>query len=127
MNLFTLLDDAIAQGKEFCAGLGIDLAALFESEDVFKNLAAFDDYANQLLTKDEWRKGFAVYENTITGLYEACKPEILGNPIVRTVAVFQYLRGVLDAIIEQADIDAVALRIGELLDESLVVDDSTRR
>ncbi len=30
----------------------------------------------------------------------------------------------LDAIIEQTDIDAVALRVGELLDESLVVDES---
>jgi type I restriction enzyme R subunit len=59
---------------------------------------------------------------TITGLYEACKPEILGKPVVRVVAVFQYLRGVLDAIIEQTDIDAVAIRVGELLDESLVVD-----
>jgi type I restriction enzyme R subunit len=124
-NLSTLLDDAIVQGKAFCAGLGIDLTALFESEDVFKKLAAFDDYANELLTKDEWRKGFAVYENTITGLYEACKPEILGKPVVRTVAVFQYLRGVLDSIVQQADIDAVALRVGELLDESLVVDEST--
>jgi type I restriction enzyme R subunit len=74
------------------------------------------------LTKDEWRKGFAVYENTITGLYEACKPEILGTPVVRSVAVFQYLRGVVDAIIEQKDLDAVALRVGELLDESVVVD-----
>jgi type I restriction enzyme, R subunit len=34
------------------------------------------------------------------------------------------LRGVLDAIIQQKDIDAVALRVGELLDESLVVDDA---
>ena len=78
-----------------------------------------------LLTKDEWRKGFAVYENTITGLYEACKPEILGKPTVRSVAVFQYLRGVLDAIIDQTDIDAVGVRVGELLDESLIVDRST--
>jgi len=38
------------------------------------------------------------------------------------VAVFQYLRGVVDAIIEQKDIDAVGIRIGQLLDESLVVD-----
>src|ERR1035441_8249321 len=121
--LFKLLDDAIAQGMVFCAGLGIDLAALFQSKDVFKNVGMFEDYANQMLTKDEWRKGFAVYENTIAGLYEACKPEVLGRPIVRSVAVFQYLRGVLDAIIEQTDIDAVALRVGELLDESLVVDD----
>jgi len=122
-ELFTLLDDAIAKGMAFCDGLGIDLASLLNSKDVFKNVGTFDDYADKLLTKDEWRKGFAVYENTITGLYEACKPEILGRPVVRSVAVFQYLRGVLDAIIEQKDIDAVALRVGELLDESLVVDD----
>jgi len=74
--------------------------------------------------KNPLRSRVAVYENTITGLYEACKPEILGRPVVRTVAVFEYLRGVLDAIIEQTAIDAVALRFGELLDESLVVDES---
>jgi type I restriction enzyme R subunit len=108
----------------FCGELGIDLGALFKSDDIFKKVDAFDEYADRLLAKDEWRKGFAVYENTITSLYEACKPEILGSPIVRSVAVFQYLRGVLDAIIEQKDIDAVALRVGELLDESLVVDDA---
>jgi type I restriction enzyme R subunit len=34
------------------------------------------------------------------------------------------LRGVLDAIIEQKDIDAVSIRVGQLLDESLVVDKS---
>ena len=124
-DLFKLLDDAIKQGMAFCAGLEIDLGELFKSKDVFKNVATFEDYANKMLTKDEWRKSFAVYENTITGLYEACKPEVLGSPIVRSVAVFQYLRGVLDAIIEQTDIDAVALRVGELLDESLVVDDSS--
>ena len=84
-------------------------------------MGTFDAYADKLLTKDEWRQGFAVFENTITSLYEACKPEILGSPVVRSVAVFQYLRGVLEAIIEQKDIDAVALRVGELLDESVVV------
>jgi type I restriction enzyme R subunit len=123
-ELFKLLDDAIAQGKEFCAGIGVNLNTLLESKEVFKNISAFEDFANTMLTKDEWRKGFAVYENTVTGLYEACKPEILGKPVVRTVAVFQYLRGVLDAIIDQTDIDAVAVRVGELLDESLVVDAS---
>ena len=122
-ELFKLLDDAIEQGKSFCGGLGIDLTTLFESKDVFKNVAIFEDYANTMLTKDEWWKGFAVYENTISGLYEACKPEILGRPVVRVVAVFQYLRGVLEAIIERTDISTVALLVSELLDESLVVDD----
>jgi type I restriction enzyme R subunit len=123
-ELFKLLDDAIAQGMAFCAGLGVDLAALLEGKDVFKNVGAFQEYANTLLARDEWREGFAVYENTITGLYEACKPDILGKPAVRTVAVFQYLRGVVDSIVEQADLDAVALRVSELLDESLVAEES---
>ena len=41
---------------------------------------------------------------------------------MRTVAVFQYLRGVVDTIVEQKDIDAVGMRISQLLDESVVVD-----
>jgi type I restriction enzyme R subunit len=120
--LFKLLDESVAQGKEFCYEKGIDVDFLLRSQDVFKNVSLFKEYADLLLSQDEWRKGFAVYENTITSLYEACKPEILRSPVVRTVAVFQYLRGVVDAIIEQTDIDAVSVRVGQLLDESLVVD-----
>jgi type I restriction enzyme R subunit len=123
-DLFKLLDDAVSQGMAFCAGLGIDLASLVTSKDVFNKVRTFGDYADKLLTKDDWRKGFAVYENTITGLYEACKPEIVGMRVGRSVALFQYLRGVLDAIIEQKDLDAAATRVGDLLDESLVVSDS---
>ncbi len=123
MELRRLLADAIAQGTGFCRERGVDLDVALAANDVFKNVMAFKSYADTLLSNDEWRKSFAVYENTITSLYEACKPEILGDPMVRSVAVFQYLRGVIDAIIEQMDIDAVSYRIGELLDESLVVHD----
>jgi type I restriction enzyme, R subunit len=122
-DLFKLLDDSIAQGITFCREKGIDLETVLKGKDVFKNVSQFSEYADRLLSKDDWRKAFSVYENTITSLYEACKPEILGKPVVRSVAVFQYLRGVVDAIIEQMDTDAVSLRIGELLDESLVVTD----
>jgi type I restriction enzyme R subunit len=122
-ELFKLLDDGIAQGIAFCAEIGIDLTAPLKTKDVFKNVGTFGEYANTLLKRDEWRKGFAVYENTISSLYEASKPEILGKPIVRSVALFQYLRGVVDAVIEQKDIDAVAVKVGELLDESVVVSD----
>ena len=122
--LFKLLEDSIAQGKEFCLERDIDIDYVLGSSDVFKNVSVFKEYADILLSQDEWRKAFAVYENTITSLYEACKPEILRSPVVRTVAVFQYLRGVVDAIIDQKDIDAVGLRISQLLDESLVVDKS---
>jgi type I restriction enzyme, R subunit len=123
--LLKLLEDSIAQAMVFCQDKEIDLNAVLASEDIFKKVGLFEKYADRLLTKDEWRKAFAVYENTATSLFEACKPEILGNPIVRSVAVLQYLRGVIDSIIEQADIDAVSIRIGELLDESVVVEESS--
>lgn len=123
--LFALLEDSITQGMDFCREKEIYIEKILQSTDVFKNIDIFKDYADKLLTKDEWRKAFAVYENTITSLFEACKPEIVGNPIVRSVAVFQYLRGVVDSIIDQKDLEAVGVRISELLDESVVVDGST--
>lgn len=126
-ELLALLDDAIAQGKAYCQNLAIDLEGLLQREDVFKKVEAFGEYADKLLTKDEWWKGFNVYENMVTSLFEACKPEVLGAPVVREVAIFQYLRGVIDSVIEQQDISKVAIKIGELLDQSLVVDDSEKK
>jgi type I restriction enzyme R subunit len=43
---------------------------------------------------------------------------------VRVVAAFDYLRGVIDSLVEQVDIDQVTRRIDELLDESVVVDNA---
>src|SRR5207244_5970128 len=120
--LFLFRDASNDKGAAFCQSHGVRIDKLLETKDTFKNVEQFKEYADILLTQDEWRKGFSVYENTVSALYEASKPEILRQPqIVRTVAVFQYLRGVIDAIIEQTDIDAVGLRVGELLDESVVV------
>lgn len=121
-ELFRLLDEAIEQALAFCRERDIDMARILEIQDVFKNIGLFNQYADILLGNDEWRKTFNVYENTISSLYDACKPEILGYDTGRMVAVFQYLRGVMDSIIDQEDIEAVGLRIGELLDESVVVD-----
>ena len=41
------------------------------------------------------------------------------------MAVFQYLRGVVDSIIQQQDIDSTVTKINELLDESVIVDDAS--
>jgi len=126
-ELFRLLDDAIEQGLVFCHEKEVALREVLGSDDVFEKLGRFNIFANALLANDEWRKGFNVYENTISSLYEACKPEIMGRgkqSRVREVAAFQYLRGVIDSLIEQTDIDKISLKIAELLDESVVVNDS---
>lgn len=123
-ELFRLLDDAIEQGLAFCHEKEVALREVLGGNDVFEKLGRFNIFANALLANDEWRKGFSVYENTISSLYEACKPEVLGRGKGREVAAFQYLRGVIDSLIEQKDIDAVSLKIAELLDESVVVNDA---
>lgn len=125
-ELFRLLDDAIEHGLAFCQEKQVMLREVLGSDDVFKNIGRFNMFADTLLTNDEWRKEFNVYENTISSLYEACKPEIMEKKQsrVRKVAVFQYLRGVIDSLIEQKDIDKISLKIAELLDESVVVNDA---
>lgn len=122
--LFEMLDDAVVQGLAFCMDRKIDLAAILERKNVFKNIGLFNDYADILLENERWRKSFNVYENTISSLYEACKPEVLNRGTGRLVAVFQYLRGVMESIVDEQDIESVTLRISELLDESVVVDRS---
>ena len=121
-QLFRLLDEAVKEGKSFCAELEINLEQALEANDVFEKVSLFEGWADRLLASDENRKNFKVYENTIRSLYEASKPEVLGQPIVRMVSVFQYLRGVLDSVIERQDIDSAVQRVGGLLDESLVVE-----
>jgi len=87
---------------------------------VFNKIDTFKEFADKLLAKDNYRKEFNVYENTITSLYEACKPEILDKQFRPMVPVFQYLRGIIDSIVGTADIDKAKGRISELLDQSLV-------
>ena len=121
-NLFDLLDDALEQGNSFCKKLDIKLDTVLENKDIFKNIKAFKQFADKILEKDEWKKEFIVYENTITSLYEACKPEILGAGAKPLVFVFQYLRGVIDSIIGKEDIESIKQKISDLLDQSIVAD-----
>lgn len=119
-QLFKLLDQAIEQGVLFCSTLDMNLESILEENKVFKNVEIFKAFADRLLEKDEYRQEFIVYENTITALYEACKPEILTRKKRPLVFVFQYLRGVLDAILQQQDIESAKQRINDLLDQSVV-------
>lgn len=125
--LFDLLDQALDEATKFCEDRGMPLDELSrDAGQVFKSVSLFGDYADKLLGDEELRKSFYVYENTVSSLYSACKPEILGQPVVRRVAVFQYLRGVVDALIDGQDVSEVEQKIAELLDESVVVDESAR-
>lgn len=122
--LFKLLEESITQAVSFCHERDINLQSIVDSGDIFKNIAKFEQYADTLLSLDDWRKSFYVYDNTVSSLYEACKPEIFNQPPRKLIAVIQYLRGVIDMHIEKADIDKITQKISELLDESIVVDNA---
>ena len=122
--LFALLDDAAEQALAYCAASGIGLREVLAGGDVFAKIGLFNGFADTLLASDELRRTFYVYENTVSSLYEACKPEVRGHDKVRVVAALAYLRGVTEALVEQLDIDKVMLRVSELLDESVVVNNA---
>jgi hypothetical protein len=99
-------------GPGFCDARNMDLREALGGEDVFKQARPVQRLRQHAVGQRGMRKAFNVYENTVTSLYEACKPEILRKGKGRQVAAFQYLRGVIDSIVDQVDIDAVILRIG---------------
>ncbi|MDM8549188.1 HsdR family type I site-specific deoxyribonuclease [Desulfobacterales bacterium HSG2] len=120
-KLYDLLDEAIRQGIAFCRSLNIDLEDILYARDTFQNLTYFQEFANIILAKDENKKQFAVYENTITALYNTCKPEILSDAKERPmVQVFQYLRKVVNREIGDG-MDLAAQHMSQLLDESVIV------
>ena len=124
--LFKLLDDAVEQALTYCSASDIALRGVLARGDLFSKLGLFNGFADTLLASDELRRTFYVYENTVSALYEACKPEVLDQDKSRVVAALAYLRGVTEALIEQQDIDKIAQRISELLDESVVVNNAEK-
>lgn len=123
-SLVETLRAALADGLAFCAGLGINLGSMSLGADAFTSIGAFERFADIILARDETWCEFKVYENTISSLYEAAKPEALGIPERPRIAAFQYLRGVAESLRGVADIDAVRIKVGELLDQSIVTSNS---
>ncbi|MEA5508562.1 HsdR family type I site-specific deoxyribonuclease [Crocosphaera sp. UHCC 0190] len=127
-ELFRLLNDAILETLNFCRDRHIDLESITEDNNTFKNIGKFNTFADILLSKDDWRKAFNVYDNTVSSLYEACKPEILEQEVQQRqkIAIIQYLRGIIDSLVEKVNIDDVSFSISELLDESVIVDEGEK-
>lgn len=120
-NLFVLLKEAIAACESWCMSMGVELSQITTSELLFNNLNLFDEYADIIVAKDEQKKQFLVYDNTIDALYEACKPEIIQRKNEFTlVPVIHYLRDVIDGQADRSNLDSAKRRISQLLDESII-------
>lgn len=123
-NLYILLADAIKECKEWCATLLVNLDTLIAEEETFSTIKLFDQYADVLLSNDEYKRQFIIYDNTVDALYEACRPEILSKKNeYRIKTAITYLRQVLEGKIERASLDDVKRKISRLLDESIVANE----
>ncbi len=127
-KLLEQLNEAIDLTNAFCLNLNVDLSKVVESEDTFKNLSLFEDYANTIVGSDDLKNEFAVMANTIDALYESLKPEIFRmnfDPVYKDAIL--YLKGVIDGKILPEKIEAAQAKINELLDQSVMTTADARK
>lgn len=122
-ELLALLNEAILEAKIYCASLGADMDHILGfGEKGFKDIEIFQEYADLILTKDEYKKQLGLYVNTITSLYDSAKPEVYEFPVIKKNRdVLQYLRDIVDRKVDQDEaVERAKKRIDELLDSSVV-------
>ena len=123
-QLFEILKDALKECNEYCKSINIDLNKIVEADIVFSKLSLFDEFANSILSNDEQKKQFIVYDNTIDALYEACKPEIVTRRKEYLLKdAIHYLREVIDGKADRGNLDNAKRRISQLLDESILAEE----
>jgi type I restriction enzyme, R subunit len=130
-DLLDYLEASITEGMKFMNDQGLAIEELIDSRETFKNLSQFKDFADALSKTEELKKEFSVYQTAITSFYEACKPDILTEELLResqyrgkykrSKEVFEYLRKIIQ---RQRDDDGAYVdardRAEILIDESIV-------
>lgn len=120
-ELYTHLRAAIAQCVEWCRGLDVDLQKILDLNKAFNQISLFDQYANILINPIERKAQFAVFDNTISQIYDECLPDIISIKEDFVMAeVIHYLRQVMDNSVDRGNLDSARRRIKDLLNQSIV-------
>lgn len=122
-ELLNLLNESILEAKTYCIGLNIDIEAILNlGEKGFKEIELFQEYANIILEKDEYKKQLGLFVNTITSLYDSAKPEIYSHPEIKKARdVYEYLKKVVDRHVDQDEaLERAKVKLDKLLDLSVV-------
>lgn len=122
-ELLVVLEQSIIEAKVFFKEIGAEIDAIINlGEKGFAEVELFQEYANIILTNDEYKRQLGLFVNTIVSLYDSAKPEIYGYPTIKKARdVFEYLRKVVDRHVDQDEaIERAKVRLNELLDSSVV-------
>lgn len=127
-KLLSQLNESIDITCRFCLVHGVDLKAVVDEKDVFKNLSLFEDYANIIVGNDDVKNEFSVLANTVDNLYESLRPDIFKmgfDPIYKEAIL--YLKGIIDGKIRPEKIESAQAKINELLDQSVIISEDARK
>lgn len=130
-DLVNYLDASIVEAVKFMNAHGLQVQEIIDSRETFKNLAQFNQFADALSKTEELKKEFSVYQTAITSFYEACKPDILTEELLRespyrgkfkrAKETFEYLRKIINRKREDAGNFTQAYdKADVLIDESIV-------
>lgn len=122
-ELLDLLQSSIREAKSYFKPLGADVDQIIDlGEKGFKEIELFQEFANLILKKDEYKKQLGLFVNTIASLYDSAKPEIYAYPEIKKARdVFEYLKKVVDRHVDQDEaIERAKKKIDDLLDTSVL-------
>lgn len=119
--LFDLLQKSIDECVVWCSRYNIDLKAIQSDAKIFNQIDSFYTYADIIIGLQNGREQFKVYDNAISALYDACRPEILTRKQEFILAeIIHYLRNIVENSKDTTNIDNARFRFRRLLDESIV-------
>ena len=122
-ELLLLIEQAISEAKVYLKGIGIDVELILSlGEKGFKDVEQFQEFANIILAKDDYRKQLGLFVNTIVSLYDSATPEVYSFPLIKkNKDLFQYLRDIVDRNVDPDEaIERAKKKIDALLDSSIV-------
>jgi type I restriction enzyme R subunit len=130
--LLSYLDAAIAEAVRFLDAQGLSLDEVLASGATFDQLTQLEDMADTLSKTEDLKKEFGVYQTAVTSFYQACKPDILTEELLkgsgpylgryrRLKDALEYVRRIITRTKDNSgDFDGARSRADSLIDEAIV-------
>ena len=123
-ELVEQLRDEIAEVKEFCASLDVDLPKIETAEPkTFESIQGIEDAVNSILINDETKGDYLQRANHIFKLYKAILPDAAANEFRGICSLIQMIAQRIRTLIPLVDPSDVRAEIEDLLDRSIVPTD----
>lgn len=131
------LREAIAEAKEFCVSRGVVVEQVMKTEgferiafldDAVKLLVdkevieAIDDAVEKVIMNEELKKKYLSLANQVVRLYKAILPDPLANEFAPTKTCLAVLADKIRSYTEEASIDDLLEKVGDLLDDSITTE-----